>query len=46
MKTSWFKYRGPGRIAISRGTRRMAKGFRHYPKLAPTRALLDDQESD
>jgi hypothetical protein len=50
MKTSsWFIYRGPGRVGISRGTPRgIGAGFRHFRPLNPTREMLSlpDDEFD
>lgn len=40
--SSWFQYRGEGRIGISRGVPRfnVGKGYRLYKKLAPTMDIL------
>lgn len=41
LTASWFTYRGPGRISISRGTpRQAAPGYRKYLALAPHREML------
>lgn len=39
--SSWYSYKGPGRIGISRGSPRgMAGGYKLYRALAPTRDML------